>query len=139
MKRVIRFRSVSTLACTVAVLLWTGTPAQATYKGTLRSDTPFTVQILSSAGNAGDTAVTVYYLGRALDVEAVFSVPAGSEFSQECAKPGERIRRILVEVDPPVGGTGLLKVNQGTTTRYEDPFQVGESGNTLRFVFAVIP
>ncbi|MFN2514285.1 MAG: hypothetical protein ABR568_23085, partial [Pyrinomonadaceae bacterium] len=113
-------------------------PAQAEFKGTFRSDTPVTVEVTSSANNAGGAAVAVYYLGRGLDVEAVFSVPAGTAFAQECSKPGSRVKRIIVEVDLPQGGQGLVRVGRGAGDQFEINIINTGDGQTYRFVFDVV-
>jgi hypothetical protein len=132
------YRLISTFACAVAMLIWTCPPAQADFKGDLKSDTPVTVEFTSGAGNAGGTHVAVYYLGRGLDVEAVFSVPAGTSFAQECSKPGSRVKRIIVEVDLPVGGEGVVRVSQGAGTQFEIGIINTGNGQTNRFVFGVV-
>src|SRR5688572_22994957 len=98
-------RLISTLPCAVAILIWTSLPAQAEFRGALRNDIPVMVKVTAFPSNAGNTAVTVYYVGRALDVEGVFSVSPGTVFGQEFAKTGARVTRIIVEVDLPVGGS----------------------------------
>jgi len=52
------------LICTIAafaMLIWTGPPAQAEYKGELRRDIEWFLNVDNSAA-AGITAVTVHYL-----------------------------------------------------------------------------
>jgi hypothetical protein len=81
-------RAISTLAYTVAILIWTGTPTQATFKGTLRSDTPVTVEFTAPDANSGGAAVAVYYLdSRGLDVEAVFRCQRECLFRKSARSP----------------------------------------------------
>ena len=124
------------LICALAVLMLVSSPAQASFKGTLRGDTPWSVEIITGE-NGGNTAVTVYYLGRTLDIEAIFSVPPGVSFEQDLLKPGGRVRRIIVEVDMPTGGAALVKVTQGIFV-HEDGIQNTEPGGTSRIVFDVV-
>ena len=129
-----RFTHILAVAGIISICV----PAQAAFKGTLRSDAPITVEVTSSVSNAGSSAAAVYYLGRTLDVEAVFSVPVGTQHAQELANPGRRVQRVIIEVDLPVGGTGLAKVTQGAVTRFEFFLQNTTDDGSSRFVFDVV-
>ena len=94
----------TTLLGTLAVVLLAYSPAQAGYAGTLRDDLPWTLKVWATNGaGVWPTAVTIYYVGRGLDVEAILTVPrVGPEgaITYELAKPA-RVKRIIIEVDGP--------------------------------------
>lgn len=93
------------------MLIWTCPPARAEYKGELRRDIEWFLNVDNSAA-AGITAVTVHYLiGKSGEKEMsrdeieIAVVTANARTQLTFSKPGRGVRRIIIEVDPPPGGT----------------------------------
>lgn len=109
MKR--KFRLISAFACAGAMLIWTCPTAYADFIGNVEIGSGrVTVQISAGSDNAGPTRATVYYLGRGFELEAVFLVPTGTTHAQGCPSPTSRVKSIVVEVDPPLGGQRLCEL-----------------------------
>ena len=110
-------RLVCTFA-TLGMLIWTCPPARAEWKGELRRDLEWRLAVDNSAV-AGPTAVTVHYLiGRpdeneiSRDEMEIRSADAGARVQFFFSKPGRNVRRIIIEVDGPKGGTIIVVVDQ---------------------------
>jgi hypothetical protein len=101
----------------LALLVGASWPAQAESLGTLPHDQDWTLEVTNSSSEA--TAVTVYYLGNNLDVIAVLSVPAAGFLEETLTRPGNRVKRIVIELDPPPGGHTTVSINQGTPYQSE--------------------
>lgn len=98
----------------LALLLTSCDPAQATYMGTAYSDQPLSLMIQNASGDR--LAVTVYYLGSRQTVVALESVPAATAMAPGAGSfsfpnPGKGVRRIVVEIDVPVGGRIATTIN----------------------------
>jgi hypothetical protein len=110
-------RLIATYACALAVLVWTCAPVRAETFGTLAHDQDWTLQVTNSTNDYG--AVRVYYVGRALDVIDVFTVPAStaqgnSVVERTLPAPGKRVKQVVIEVDPPFGEGGCqFRINNG--------------------------
>lgn len=113
------------LICTIAalaVLTWTCLPAQAEYKGELRRDIEWVINVDNSA-SSGNTAVTVHYLiGKSGEKEISrdeieIALVAGQARTQLIfSKPGRGVRRIIIEVDPPQGATIDVEISTQNTS-----------------------
>src|SRR5262245_26463857 len=82
-------------------------PARADFVGSLPSDLPWMMMITNDSPER--TAVTVYYVGRTLEVIDVITVPANQTTSPIFPKPGKS-ERIIIELDPPSGGRASISI-----------------------------
>ena len=110
-------RIICTLAA-LALLIWAGPPARAEYRGELRRDIAWQVQVDNSA-SAGRTAVTVHYLiGRSGEKEIgrdeieIGLVEANARTQLIFSKPGRGVRRIIIEVDAPLNVVIDVEITQ---------------------------
>ena len=127
-------RLISIFACAFALLIWTAAPALASYTGQLKSSVLLTVEVTASSGNAGPTAVTVTYLSkRGQSVDFGFVPPGGGASVVDLQPIPRGTKLVIVEVDPPVGGTAFLRVLQGANLPYEDQVL-----SDARFVYEVV-
>lgn len=115
-------RMICTLAV-LAMLTWTCPPAWAEYKGELRRDIDWQLNV-DNTPNPGKTAVTVHYLiGRIGEKEIsrdeieIALVDAGARTQLIFSKPGRGVRRIIIEVDQPIPITIDVEITQSA------PFQ----------------
>lgn len=96
------------LICTLAglaTLIWTCPPAQAEFKGTLPRDLDLILNVDNSS-SSGQTGVTVIYLGRGrIDDIEMRTVASGGRVQFVFSRPERGVRRIIVEVDPPLNST----------------------------------
>lgn len=105
------------------------------FKGTLTQGTSVTVEVIAGSSNAGATALTVTKVvrqDRFTEVDANSAAP-GASVSMTYAI-NNTAQRMIIMVHPPVGGTALVKVTQGATTRFEDPIQ-----GDIEFVYDLVP
>ncbi len=106
-------RLIATFACAVAVLIWTCAPAQAEFRGVLRSDQDWVINV-DNAATGGITGITVYFLGKKpQDFE--FTVPIGGRVQYPFEKVGKDVTRIIIEVDSPQGATLTVEVSQNNS------------------------
>jgi hypothetical protein len=83
--------------------------------GTLREDLPWKIEAI----HVGRQAVTIYYLGKGLDVEAILTLDEGqSFFSQEFPRPA-RVKRVIVEFVSRSNGEAFVTILQGSTAVLE--------------------
>ena len=104
---------------TLALVLCTYVPARAEYQGTLPNDQDWTLTITNTSNDR--CAVRVYYVGRALDVIDVRTVPSQTASTQTLPAPGKRVKTIVIEVDPPTGGRSIASINGGAGLTIEGP------------------
>ncbi|MCM3900104.1 MAG: hypothetical protein ND866_00200 [Pyrinomonadaceae bacterium] len=122
MKRINRL--ISTFACTLALLISTCPPAQADHQGELRRDLAWNLNVDNSSASA-KTSVTVHYLiSRNDEIEIsreeieIFTIPSGSpdpnagRVQLRFPKPGRGVRRIIIDVDPPINTSITVNVSQ---------------------------
>src|SRR5262245_48761157 len=108
-------------------------PARAEYLGVLPSDRSWVLGITHNPNEFDiPAAVTVYAVGRNVEVIGVITAPSGQTTSQVFPKPG-RANRIMIEVDLPPGGSGTIFVNGAVPTTFESV----RRGDTFRVVFDV--
>jgi hypothetical protein len=110
-------RPICTLAA-LAMLIWTCPPAQAEFKGELRRNIHWQVNVDNSA-NPGPTAVQVHYLiGRSGEKEIsrdeieIALVAANARTELIFSTPGRGVRRIIIEVDQAIGVTIDVEITQ---------------------------
>lgn len=87
----------------LAVLAWTCAPAQAEYRGVLKRDQDWFLNVDNSA-TCCRTAFTVHFYGNRfedIDFRTVGGGPEEGRVRLPFPKPGRHITRILIEVDPP--------------------------------------
>jgi hypothetical protein len=98
------------LTCMVAALatVMSAYPVQAEYIGTLPKDQDWSVVVQNQG--ADDATLTIYYLGNNLDVIGFMTVPLLSTGTETFPKPGNRVKRIIIEVDPALGGRAVVTV-----------------------------
>lgn len=96
----------------LVMVMFTCSPVWAEYAGTLQRDQPFTVSITSASTDT--VAVTVYYLDNrgTANIEFMSVSESGVQVQQEFPRPGKGVRRVIIEVDPPSGGTASLRIDQ---------------------------
>jgi hypothetical protein len=137
-------RNVRRFACAIAALtalLMQPHPALAVFKGTVRGDLPMTFDVRPTSTNSNSTVVTITFIdsrGRP-DVEALtFEVGAGEGNIHSVPIP-RGTRRIVKQVDDPVGGTCSFKMTQGVNSSGE-PIPVIEEAviGDIRFTLNVI-
>ena len=121
----------------LAVLMWTCPPVQADYRGELRRDIDWQFNVDNSAV-AGKTAVTVHYLiGRSGEKEItrddieIGLVAAGARTQLIFSKPGRGVRRIIIEVHPPMNGTIDVEVSQGPPFASSFPARIEMPGSLV--------
>jgi hypothetical protein len=120
-------RTIAFILAAIAMMMWTYVPVRAEYLGRLPKDQEFTVEVTNAASST--TAVTVYYLDRrGLDVVGVVTVVGTVPVQQTFPKPGNGVRRVIIEMDPSPGQQAQLRINQGAPITIE---------NGLRLVFDV--
>jgi len=110
-------KNVKRFTCALAVLtalLMQPHPALAVFKGTVRGDLPMTFDVRPTSTNSNSTVVTITFIdsrGRP-DVETLtFEVGAGEANIHSVPMP-RGIRRIVMQVDNPPGGTCRFKMTQ---------------------------
>lgn len=98
---------VKKLTCIVAVLamlIWSCPTVQADFKGILKWDQDGVISVDNSS-TTGATAITVYYLSsRREDIE-IFRAPGGARIQFPFAAPGRGVRRVIIELSPPINQT----------------------------------
>jgi hypothetical protein len=95
---------IKKLTCTLAalaMLIWICPPAQAQFKGILKRDQDWFLNVDNSSSPAGHTAITAYYLGSRRDDIEILRAPAGARVQFPFSAPGRGVRRIIIEVSPP--------------------------------------
>ncbi len=125
------------LTCTLAALALVMSayiPAQAEFKGTLKRDQPWMLEINNASYD--NATATVYYLGRDLEVAELVTVPSGGTVQTNITKPGRGVRRVIVEVDEAVNGEGTMRIVQGANA-FSSNFTISREGDTCRWVFDV--
>lgn len=106
------------------LLLTLPTISHAAFKGTLNPGVQVTVEVTSSSGNAGRTAVTIMKVvkqDRFDSVDAVSAPPNGAVTAN--VSLSSSVQRLIVSVNPPVGGNAMLRVSQGAGNMFEDQVQ----------------
>lgn len=102
------------LTCTLAalaMLIWICPPAQADFKGILKVNQDGVITVDNSS-STGATAITVYYLSsRREDIEFL-SAPGGARIQFTLAAPGRGVRRVIIEVSPPINQTIPVELSQ---------------------------
>jgi hypothetical protein len=131
-------RMMSTLAA-LATLMWTCPAVQAEYVGELRRDTDWQFNVDNSS-SAGNTAVMVHYLvGRSGEKEIrrddieIGLVAAGARTQLIFSKPGRDVRRIIIEVHPPMNATIDVEVSQGPPFASSFPARIEMRPGSLVF------
>ena len=109
---------IKKLTCTLAafaMLIWICPPAQAEYRGILKRDQGWLLNVDNSA-SAGKTAITVHFYGKRFEDIEFRTVGAGPEEGRVqlvFPKPGKDVTRIVIEVDPPSQHSEVrIEVNQ---------------------------
>ena len=130
-------RITCTLAA-LAMLIWTCTPAQAEFLGTLQGNQPWTLEV-DNASNGSAAAMTIFYLGgKNVDFD-IHTLAAGEAVTFTDLKIPRGTRRIIIELDPgfPYNQIGSIfipvRVFQGSSAL---AFPAG--GYTWRLVFDVV-
>jgi hypothetical protein len=137
-------RLISMFACTIALLISTCPTARADHHGELRRDLAWTLNVDNSLAGA-ETSVTVHYLISRNDeirisseeIE-IFTIPSGSPDPNAgrvqllFPKPGRGVRRIIIDVDPPINTSITVNVSQAAAF----PADIGPGFG--RLVFDVI-
>jgi hypothetical protein len=106
-------------------------PARAEYGGRVPSNNTLQITIINDS--AEPAAVTVYALTRSVEVVGMATAPAGQGITLAAPKPG-RAQRIIIEVDPPPGGSTTISVN-ATRPIVCDNLR---DGDTFRIVYDVL-
>jgi hypothetical protein len=104
------------LACTIAalaVLIWTCTPAQADFLGTLQSNQTWLLSV-DNSNNSETAAVTIFYLGKTSSFDT-FSIPALGLLNLPDLQIPKFTRRIIIQLDPAFGMSTPVLVTQGAT------------------------
>jgi len=103
------------LAVLIAAMVHIPT-AEASYIGSLNSDFPYTLEVTTTSR----VAVTILFVvkGR-LDVEEILVFDSTSPALTRTIPP--RVDRIIFMADASPNGNGVVKISQGTTTRFEVP------------------
>jgi hypothetical protein len=115
-------RLTCTLA-TLALVMCTYIPAHAEWLGKLPRDQEFTIEITNAV--ASTTAVTIYYVDRrGLDVIATMTVIGTNPTQETLPKPGQGVRRVIIQVDPTPGHQAQLRLNQGAPITIEAGIQL---------------
>ena len=117
-----RTKRLTCLLAALTMLMWTYIPAQAEYFGTLPNDQDWTMQVTNSAN--APCAVRVYYVGRALDVIDVLTVPSTITILNTLPSPGKRVKSIVIEVDPAPAGRATISVNGGVGINIDGPGRI---------------
>lgn len=134
-------RLISTFACMLALLIWTCTPAQARFLGTLQQNVPWTLEV-NTTSTCGAIAVTVTFVnsrGRQ-DID-LFTLQPGGGTVYGAANIPRNTRRIIIEVDLPCSfDVGFVTVQQSTNIIDRDFCGAGvqDSCADRRFVFDVV-
>ena len=68
--------------------------------------------VVNNNAVGGNTAVTVFYLGRNPPDPTIITVPAIATVQYPFPKPGRGVKRIIVAVHPPKGATVPVEVTQ---------------------------
>jgi hypothetical protein len=116
----------------LAMLIWICPPAQAEFKGVLKSDQDWVLNVDNSASPASPTAITVYYLSSRRDDIEILRAPAGARIQFPFSAPGRGVRRIIIDVSPAASHL-TIPVEVATPTNSFPQTCVGES----RLVFDV--
>lgn len=117
----------------LTVLISTCPVAQAEFKGALRRNEPFAVQVDNTANGAFKQAgVTIFYLGnrRALG-SASFTVEPGT-LSNIIETIPRSARRVIIEVSPAYLTVTPITINQGVGTSF-----MNSGDHDVRLVFDV--
>ena len=108
-------------------------------KGVLNRGTQFTVEVNAAGANVGFVSTDVSSVVRIpqinnlqIYIASVLSTPPGI-VNQLPMTAGANVVRVIIDVSLPLGGSALVKVNQGAN-RYEDQVVVDS-----RFVYDVVP
>ena len=126
-------RKLNCAIATLALVMYTFVPARAQYLGTLPKDQDWAIEVTSSAND--DITLTIYYLGHNVDlIDAEMTVHSGTVVQRTFPKPGARVKRIIVEVDPPPGGRATLRFAGGNGT-FGTPINLDNAG---RLVFNIV-
>ena len=137
-------KNMKRFACAIAALtalLMQPHPVLAVFKGTVRGDLPLTFEIQPANANTNPTDVTITFIdyrGRP-DIEMLtFEVGAGEANIHVVSIP-RGTRRIVMQVDNPVGGTCLFKMTQGVNS-FGDPIKIIEEAviGDIRFTLNVL-
>ena len=121
----------------LAILVLSSGPAHAASKGSMQRDV-WSLELDNTAVDA--TTMTVYYMGKRLQVVSLITVPGGVQgFSQSMPKPGKGIRRVIIDVDPPDNGRVTARINQGAIVAVSEDLGsvAGGPGQSYRLVFDV--
>ena len=124
---------VKKLTCIVAVLamlIWSCPTVQADFKGILKSDQDGVISVDNSS-TTGATAITVYYLSSRREDLEIFRAPGGARIQFPFAAPGRGVRRVIIEVSPPINQTIPVELSQNGITFFHT--SVGDT----RLVFDV--
>jgi hypothetical protein len=128
-------RITCTLAA-LAMLIWTCTPAQAEFKGTLQGNQPWTLDV-DNSNNALAAGLTIFYLGaKNVDFD-IHTVPGTELLTFTDLKIPRGTRRIIIEVDPPGQGDIWFRVFQGGFVVVMHP-DLARAGESFRLVFDVV-
>jgi hypothetical protein len=99
----------------LAMLIWICPPAQADFKGILKVDQDGVITVDNSS-TTGATAITVYYLSsRREDIEFL-RAPGGARIQFPFAAPARGVRRVIIEVIPPINQTIPVELSQNGIT-----------------------
>jgi len=104
------------LACTIAalaMLIWTCTPAQAEFLGTLQRNQTWLLSV-DNSNNAEAAAVTIFYLGKTLSFNVV-SIAAVTLLNLPDLQIPRFTDRIIIELDPAFGMSTYVLITQGGT------------------------
>jgi hypothetical protein len=123
-------------ACAIAalaMLIWTCTPAQAEFDGTLQGNQLWTVE-LDNSNNAEAAAAAIYSIDKMGKAEyfQIATVPGVQLITLTVTKVPKGTVRVIIEVDPALGLSVAVRVIQG-----ENAFGHGGAGD-FRMVFDVI-
>ena len=97
---------------TLAMVMCTYVPARAEFIGSLPRDQDWTIEITNATNST--TAETVYYVDkRGLDVIETLTVIGTDPVQKTLPKPGNGVRRIIIQVDLSGGTQTTIRINQG--------------------------
>ena len=97
---------------TLAIVMCTYVPTRAEYLGILSRDLDWTLEITNAT--IAPSSVTVYYLDkRGLDVIRTMTVQGTNAVSETFPKPGQNVRRVIIEIDPSLGAQATVRINGG--------------------------
>jgi hypothetical protein len=94
------------------MLIWTCTPAQAEFLGTLQGNQPWTLEF-DNSNDASAAALTIFYLGAKNFDFDIHTVPGAESITFNISKMPRGTTRVIIEVTRGRGDTCPVRVIQG--------------------------